>query len=104
MIVGRSNTKWSAEQLNTLVTEETKDLDSDSIDLIGDHDFFRALARVLSHHGVKKANSDSLFDSFLVNLLSNCNLLTATELHENLSEWASKFDSTVTSCPCSSAA
>lgn len=104
MIVNRSNTTWTADQLHTLVTSETAELGDDLMDLVGDHDFFRALSRVLANYGVKKETPEGLLNSFLTNLISNCGPLIATDWHRKVNEWAAEFDSSVTSCPCGAAA
>jgi hypothetical protein len=104
LIVGRSNTEWTSEQLSSLVDDECPSIIGEPIDLVGDHDFFRALSRVLYEHGMRRITADDLFNSFLSNLSSNCDALRATNWHRAVEDWADAHDSSATSCPCNLAA
>ena len=65
--------------------------------LVGDHDLFKALSRVLKDVGVI-AGADALWSSFLAGIL--CAHLGATDWYAELSTWAEANGRSMFACPC----
>jgi len=65
--------------------------------LVGDHDLFKALAKVLDHHGVK-AGAESMWTAFMTGL--SCAHLPATDWYQELAAWGTANMRETFVCPC----
>lgn len=96
--IARSNTQLTAFELSEMVEAETSHTEVDICLLYGDHDFFRALGRVLKSHGVA-VSPDALVATFLAGIL--CSHLAATGWYQSLVEWGQSYGRNIFCCPCS---
>lgn len=95
--VNRSQTTLTASELAATVAGEIAHVGTDQDLLVGDHDFFRALARVLQDRGVT-AGADSLWTAFLAGLL--CANLGATDWYREIVAWGQSNNRDSFACPC----
>jgi hypothetical protein len=96
----RSNTKFTSDELERWAELGESELDGASMEFVGDHDFFRALARVLREHGASGISHKILFSSFLATMNFRCASIMGTELYGTLGSWSQKFGMSAFSCPC----
>ena len=97
LAIGRSNTSLSEINLVAHIKAESAHRSVDSVAVVGDHDFFRALSRVLEEKGAR-STSDSLFSSFLAAL--SCDQVVATDWYVELEGWAAVNGMGAFACPC----
>lgn len=84
LAVGRSGTGLTATQLEADLAGERAHAGADVTVLVGDHDLFRALARVLSDHGVS-IRSDFLWSAFISAI--SCRELYVVAWYQELADW-----------------
>lgn len=97
LAIRRSKTEMSTYELEAEISAETSHLLSGTAFLVGDHDFFRALARVLKFRGVN-AGADSMWTAFLAGL--TCSNLSATSWYQELDAWGAANSRSTFACPC----
>jgi hypothetical protein len=95
LAISRSNTNLTEAELVTQIQGETSHLIAEQNILVGDHDFFRAIARVLKKHGVS-ASDKSLFDTFLGTI--TCLQILQTEWYRQIAEWGDLNRRTTFTC------
>lgn len=95
--IGRSPSQMAPNNLAGKVDVETSHRGVTNDRLCGDHDFFRALARVLKEHRVM-ATPEALFNSFLAGML--CEHLAACGWHRDIVSWATQAGVSAFRCPC----
>lgn len=95
--IERSGTALTVDELVDGMRAEERHLGTVRDALVGDHDYFRALARVLRTHGVSAGHA-VLWTSFLAGTL--CAHLAATEWFRALSSWGEANSREVFKCPC----
>lgn len=71
------------------------DLGTDDIRIVGDHDFFGALAFILRRHGVS-VSKEMLWASFLSSV--DCTSITETDWYPHLRDWGEKNERTTFTC------
>lgn len=98
VIIGRSNTGFSTEDLLIEISSEESLTGVADVFLVGDHDYFGALARVLDREDLANVKPEVLFSSFLAAI--RCTELMSTEWHSSLSDWAADYDRSAFACPC----
>lgn len=97
LAIQRSGTPLTAEALVADIQDEAARLSVSEGLLIGDHDLFGALSRVLREHGVI-AGAESMSASFIAGLL--CAHLGVTDWYQELDEWGHVNSRSTFSCPC----
>lgn len=95
--VGRSSRAVTQAALEADLSEEISQVGVHVNFLVGDHDLFKALSRVLKDVGVI-AGADALWSSFLAGIL--CAHLGATDWYAELSAWAETNGRSMFACPC----
>ncbi|WP_414171866.1 hypothetical protein [Clavibacter tessellarius] len=95
LAVGRSKPSINQQDLVHLIECEIMILIEDDERLIGDHDFFAALARVMRSHDVV-VGSNALVDSFLSTI--DCAPLMRTITHQRVSDWAMSHNRVAFNC------
>lgn len=95
LVVERSDTTLTDAQLETDVTAERSHTGADIAVLVGDHDLFRALARVLSDHGVN-IRSDFLWSGFMSAV--DCRELGLVAWYRELVDWGAANARTTFNC------
>lgn len=96
LVVQRSYTELSV----TLVVAEVENCPDHGFDpyhVVGDHDFFNALNRVLSEYGIR-VGSEILFASFLATVA--CTQIMLTDWYEAISRWGLENNRVIFNCPC----
>lgn len=97
LAVGRSHTNATVEQLTADMATERATLSDSTASLVGDHDFFSALSKIL-HLAGAKASKDSLWTAFLSAV--SCANLQATKWHKAIATWGAGYSRQVFHCPC----
>ncbi|MEV7619132.1 hypothetical protein AB0N59_03235 [Microbacterium sp. NPDC089321] len=98
LVVMRSgNTRTQADVEADIIAEATH-LGTDHVRLVGDHDYFRALAKVLQLAGVTGVTAENLWTGVLVAIA--CVHLGATDWYQRLSEWGAANSRATFTCPC----
>ncbi|MFB7250553.1 hypothetical protein [Microbacterium sp. NPDC056234] len=97
LAIQRSGTPLTAEALAEDIKEEAARLEVGPGLLIGDHDLFGALSRVLRDYGVT-AGAETMSASFIAGLL--CAHLGVTDWYQDLDEWGRRNSRLTFSCPC----
>ena len=97
LVIERTNTALTVDLLVGEIGQERAHHDSPVELLVGDHDLFRALARVLREHGAT-ATADALFTSFLAAV--TCAQVMATNWYETVMNWGRRNSRTPFLCPC----
>lgn len=102
LIWGRSKTSLSIEDLVSEIEAESANIKVEDRYVVGDHDFFSALARVLEKCGVSGPSSEQLTSSFISAL--TCEILMSADWYSAISSWSESYGSIAFSCPCSQSA
>jgi hypothetical protein len=79
------------------IDEESARIDMGDVRLVGDHDYFAALARVLEFSGAK-VGSKALWTGFLAAVM--CDHVGRTDWFSAVREWGSASSREVIKCPC----
>lgn len=95
--IARSNTSLTIDEVVQRVGVTNAVLTNAREPLVGDHDFFRALSRVLRSKGVT-AGAESLLTAFLAGML--CAHLGVTDWYVELTAWGAAHNRTTFACPC----
>ncbi len=95
--IERSDTALSVDELVLEIEEESAHKSAEINFLVGDHDFFRALARVLDQYKIKVSDT-TLCSSFISAL--NCGLIMTAKWYETITHWCSTYGYTAFRCPC----
>ncbi|ALU73202.1 hypothetical protein H351_06905 [Rhodococcus erythropolis R138] len=99
--LARSNTSTPESELSRMIREEKSTIGVGVEYLVGDHDFFRALARVLVKvYDVKTVTAASLFDSFITALNRDCAAIMETDWYSNIANLSKLHGHAAFSCPC----
>lgn len=100
LAVIRSETHHTPETLADEVKSDASCQELVPEDAVGDHDFFRALSRILKHHGVLIKDT-TLFTAFLAAI--GCSQISLTGWHQQISSWGQDNSRDVFNCPCTAA-
>lgn len=95
--IKRSATTVTDVDLAAQITAEHSHLGLDKAVLVGDHDLFRALSRVLREYGVT-AVADSMWTAFLPGVM--CAELAGTDWYREVEAWGAANARTTFTCPC----
>lgn len=98
LVVRRSGNTRNQSDIEADIAAELPHLGTDQMVLVGDHDFFRALARVLQLQGVASVNADALWDGVLA--AASCPHLAGTGWYSELADWGAANSRSTFSCPC----
>jgi hypothetical protein len=96
LAIRRSVTAMTSGELEALISEELPNCISGGEAAVGDHDFFKALARVLKDYGVRTSD-ETLASSFLAAV--SCGHIMQTSWYEELKMWAKVNDRDGFDCP-----
>lgn len=98
LAVTRSQTQLSVDEVQAKVIEQqSKNIHEQSV-LIGDHDLFRSLSRVLALNGVKGVGAETLWTGFLA--AADCRHIARTAWFASVKSWSSNRGQTSFMCPC----
>lgn len=95
LAVGRSSTTLTDAQLEADIAGEVAHSNADVTVLVGDHDLFRALARVLSDRGVS-IRSDFLWSGFISAI--SCRELLVVAWYQELVDWGNANSRSTFNC------
>ncbi|MBP3978492.1 hypothetical protein [Microbacterium sp. BLY] len=95
--IDRSGTPLSPSTLVAAMSEAGSRLGEERTLVVGDHDLFGALSRVLREHGIS-AGADAMAASFLAGLL--CAHLGSTDWYRELNDWGAANSRVTFACPC----
>lgn len=98
LVKSRSDTPLDAQQLAAEIAGETSLTDEEPARIVGDHDFFGSLSKVMHKYGAKGVGSDALCSSFISAL--NCRVIMRTSWFSSLTDWASSHGRLAFRCPC----
>lgn len=98
LIVKRTNTQLTIGEVALEIEGEAENLTVEDRYLVGDHDFFAALARILNMLGVKGTSPDHLANSFISAL--TCQILGEADWYATISTWSESYGCTGFACPC----
>ncbi|MEU5761064.1 hypothetical protein [Nocardia sp. NPDC047648] len=96
--IARSNTTLTVADLVLEIEGESTHESVENDFLVGDHDFFRALARVLAKYGVRGVSDTTLFNSFISAL--TCHVIMDTNWYAAVVRWCETHYCTAFACPC----
>lgn len=97
--LGRSSVEISVEQIVAHLKAVRSNYPNAHA-IIGDHDFFDALARVMSDRGANGVSGATMFSSFMSSL--ECRHIATTGWGNSLRAWAPERRAGVLRCPCGS--
>lgn len=97
LVLSRSETEISVHDLVHRMEDVAPTLPLDSVLVVGDHDFFRALVSILRKYGVSRTSVESLFNSFIEAI--RCSSLTATQFYREVVNWFRQRDFLPFACP-----
>lgn len=95
LAIERSDTTLTATQLEAEIVEQRAHAGSDVAVLVGDHDLFRALARVLTDHGVS-IRPDFLWSGFMSAV--DCRALASVSWYQELHNWGAANSRSIFNC------
>ncbi|MFD4368675.1 hypothetical protein [Rhodococcus sp. NPDC058521] len=98
LAISRSNSTVTVEELALKIDGQASLLPYPTARLVGDHDFFRALSRVLSLHGVTGVGAEALFSAFLGAI--DCRHIMMTPWYATIDSWARERGAVGFACPC----
>lgn len=91
--------EWAADRLTELLENATREYRSNTLELVGDHDFFSAVARVMKDADYGKVSASVLASSFLA--ATHCSSLARTHWFRELARRSeSDSGSSCFTCPC----
>ncbi|WP_175393587.1 DUF4435 domain-containing protein [Rhodococcus globerulus] len=98
LALARSTSGLQIDDLVTKIVAQNSLSCHSEIELVGDHDLFRALARVLALSGVKGVGADVLCTALLGAL--DCRHIMKTDWYVATDSWASRLGKPGLVCPC----
>lgn len=97
VVIKRSQVPMQASELVSVADDVLSDSSIDLELLVGDHDFFGALAMSLRCHSVKGVSQDQLLSSFMAGI--QCRAVQRTEWFKDLVKWAAGLGKAAFECP-----
>lgn len=97
LALSRSRPTVDEETLTAEIEAEKSKLDMSDVRLVGDHDYFKALARVLALSGAT-VGAVALWAGFLGAIA--CDMLASTDWFEKIQSWGAENSRDVFKCPC----